>query len=243
MDKFDIPNPDEALPGKIYNYDLIPEQYDISRNKSTNTYDQFIMLRDTLVYSKKYYQGKAWLKLVIWDSEETIEVLERQVFRQNIQPDSVTTIWTAVTQTTWDLATQFGTNSVIINKNWRYRIVHKEEIMLSSSTNKVYCYVDLYRKDNTDTYKIAIKWWICVFDWEWSGWDYTLGQLFKKMTAYWYIETDLRKDDVLVLRYKDADCNPSTWEPQGNNLTLQNDSNYWNVEYIDLPYNKIINGN
>ena len=59
MDKFDIPNEEELVPGKVYNYDLLAQQYDISKNRSTNTYDQFIMLRDTLVYSKKYYQGKA----------------------------------------------------------------------------------------------------------------------------------------------------------------------------------------
>jgi hypothetical protein len=84
----------------------------------TNTYDQFLMLRDTLVYSKKYYEGKAWLKLVIWDSEETVEVQERQVYRQNIQPDRVITIGNTITKTTWALATQFGDKSVTINKDW-----------------------------------------------------------------------------------------------------------------------------
>lgn len=245
MDKFDIPNEEELAPGKIYNYDLLPQQYDISKNRSTNTYDQFIMLRDTLVYSKKYYQGKAWLKLVIGDSEETVEVQTRQVYRQDIQPDKITAIGTNITKTTWAMATQFWDKSVVINKDWRYRIVHKEEIRLSSSTDKVYCYVDLYRKDpeDNDQYKIAIKWWIAVFDWEGSGWDYTLGQLFKKMTAFGYLERDLKKDDVLVLRYKDDTYNQTTWEPQGNDLVLQDYSNYWNVEYIDLPYNKITNGN
>jgi hypothetical protein len=56
------------------------------------------------------------------------------------------------------------------------------------------------------------------------------------------LETDLKKNDVLVLRYKDTTYDPSTGEPQGNDLTLQDNSNYWNIEYIDLPYNKIING-
>jgi hypothetical protein len=59
MANFDIPNENELVPGKVYNYDLKAKQYDITQNRVTNTYDQFIMLRDTLVYSKKYYKGKA----------------------------------------------------------------------------------------------------------------------------------------------------------------------------------------
>lgn len=243
MANFDIPNENELAPGKVYNYDLKAKQYDITQNRVTNTYDQFIMLRDTLVYSKKYYEGKAWLKLVIWDSEETVEVQERQVYRQNIQPDGMTAIGNTITKTTWALATQFGDKSVVINKDWRYRIVHKEEIKLTSSIDKVYCYVDWYRKNAQGQYEHVVKWWICVFDREWAGWMYTVGDIFKKMTAFWYLETDLKKNDVLVLRYKDRTYNSSTGEPQGNDLTLQDNSNYWNIEYIDLPYNKIINGN
>ena len=57
------------------------------------------------------------------------------------------------------------------------------------------------------------------------------------MTASWYIETNLFKDDILVLRMKDDTYNTSTGEPQWNNLKLQDNSNYWNIEYLDLPYN------
>lgn len=52
---YDISSQDEAMPKKIYNYDLIPEQYDINQPKLSNVYDQFMQLRDTLVYSKKTY--------------------------------------------------------------------------------------------------------------------------------------------------------------------------------------------
>lgn len=221
-----------------HDYRATPLEYPIADNRRPATYDQFITLRDTLIFSDKYYTGKGWLKLVVWDSEETVEVLERQIFRQSIQPDSLFILSDTITSPTGELAPLFWTYKCIINKDGRYRIIHKEEIRLSSSTDKVYCYVDLYRKDSQWQYVIAIKWGICVFDWEWAGWDYTLGQLFKKMTAYGYLETDLKKDDILVLRMKDATYNSSTWEPQGNDLTLQNDSNYFSVEYIDLPYNK-----
>lgn len=222
-----------------HEYLLTPWEYPIKANETHSTYDQFIQLRDTLVFSGKYYNSKAWLRLVIGDTEETVEVMERQFYRKNIFPDQDPLILSnTITEPTWELAPLFWPYKCIINKDGRYRIIHKEEIRLSSSTDKVYCYVDLYRKDENDQYKIAIKWGICVFDWEWAGWDYTLWDLFKKMTAYWYLETDLKKGDILVLRMKDQTYNASTREPQGNDLTLQNDSNYFSVEYIDLPYNK-----
>lgn len=59
MANFEIENEEELYPNVIHNYDLVPEEYEISKNRSTNTYDQFIMLRDTLVFSKKTYSGKA----------------------------------------------------------------------------------------------------------------------------------------------------------------------------------------
>jgi hypothetical protein len=61
--------------------------------------------------------------------------------------------------------------------------------------------------------------------------------LFKKMTSIAEQERDLKKWDILVLRMKDGPHDPSTWEPTWNNLTLQQDSNYWSIEYLDLPYN------
>lgn len=65
MDRYDIPNEEELKPGKEHDYNLVPSQYDIKQNRSTNTYDQLLMLRDFLVYSKKTYSGKAGSVLVI----------------------------------------------------------------------------------------------------------------------------------------------------------------------------------
>ena len=90
MANFDIPNPEELQPYKVYNYDLVPGEYPIEKNRSTNTYDQFIMLRDTLVYSKKYYKGKAGSKLIVGDSEETIEVEFYNKFMQKMNPNRKT---------------------------------------------------------------------------------------------------------------------------------------------------------
>ena len=232
-----------------------PTVYPIGANENHSTYDQFIQLRDTLIFSGKYYNDKAWKKLIVWDkwdwtTSNTIEVFEVNYFRQWIQPDwsswGFTTkvlpepSWKYVTAVPAALVTQYPTFwnlCCMIQKDWHYRIMHKEEILLSSSVDKVYCYVDVYRKNAQDVYEIAYKWWVAVFDWEWAWWDYTLWDLFKKMTALWEQERDLLKWDILVLRMKDWTYNPSTWEPTGNDLTLQNDSNYRSIEYLDLPYN------
>lgn len=90
MEKFDIPNEEELLPQVVHNYDLTEQTYPIENNRTTNTYDQFIMLRDTLVYSKKYYKGKAGSVLVIGDTEETVEVIVRNRFIQKLNPNRQT---------------------------------------------------------------------------------------------------------------------------------------------------------
>ena len=231
-----------------HDYLVSPWDYPISANDANSTYDQFIQLRDTLIFSGKYYNDKASKKLCIWDKGDwtttnTVEVRLPNYYRQGFNPwwqsaeNTPLVLGKYITQIPADLISTMWTLSCLINKDGRYKIMHKEEVLLSSSTDKVYCYVDVYRKDANDQYKIAIKWWIAVFDWEWAGWDYTLGQLFAKMTAQWSIETDLKKGDILVLRMKDQTYNSSTWEPQGNDLNIQNDSNYWSIEYLDLPYN------
>lgn len=231
-----------------HEYLVTPWEYPIRANDANSTYDQFIQLRDTLIFSGKYYNDKASKKLCIWDKGDwtttnTVEVRLPNYYRQDFNPwwqsaeNPPLALGKYITKVPIDLLSTVWKLSCLINKDGRYKIMHKEEILLSSSTDKVYCYVDVYRKDANDQYKIAIKWWICVFDWEWAGWDYTLGQLFSKMTAQWSIETDLKKWDVLALRMKDQTYNSSTREPQGNDLNIQNNSNYWSIEYLDLPYN------
>jgi hypothetical protein len=37
------------------------------------------------------------------------------------------------------------------------------------------------------------------------------------------------------MRMRDQEPDPTTWEPRGNELTLQPYSNTISVEYIDLP--------
>lgn len=255
-----------------HQYLVTPQEYPISANENHSTYDQFIQLRDTLIFTGKYYNDKASRKLCVWDkwdgsTTNTIEVCLPHYFRQWIQPwwatDSTKVTTKFLPEPSWDYVIPVPSQLVsglqlwplccMINKDWHYRIMHKEEILLTETTNKVFCYVDIYRKNDQDTYEIPYKWWVAVFDREWNtslswttswtdpNWSctvpITLWKLFKKMTAIWEMERDLKKWDILVLRMKDGPHNPSTWEPTGNNLTLQADSNYWSIEYLDLPYN------
>jgi hypothetical protein len=251
-----------------HQYLVTPPEYPISANENHSTYDQFIQLRDTLIFTWKYYNDKASRKLCVgdkgdWTTTNTIEVWLPNIFRQGFQPTWRTDenkpwiLGNYITSPDWtvpqELLSQVWPLCCLVQKDWHYRIVHKEEVLLTPTTEKVFCYVDIYRKNAQWVWEIPYKWWIAVFDWQWAGslswttsWtdpsgtctvSFKLWQLIQKMTAFWYMERDLLKWDLLVLRMKDWPHDPSTWEPTGNDLTIQNDSNYWSIEYLDLPYN------
>ena len=254
-----------------HDYLLTPWEYNISANENHSTYDQFIQLRDTLIFTGKYYNDKASRKLCIWDkwdwtTTDTVEVWLPKMFRQQIEPDWATwgfttgILWDYIRDVPADLKTSYPTFwnlCCMVNKDGHYRVVHKEEILMQAWQKKAYCYVDVYRKNNQNAYEIVYKWWIAVFDWEWEfsksftwtcstdewSWSATITVSFKlwdiiqKLTAFGYQERDLLKWDILVLRMKDAETDPTTWENPWNNLTLQPYSNFWSIEYLDLPYN------
>ena len=253
---YNYPSEDELLPNSTYNYDLIPNEQDGNINYTPWVYDQFIQLRDTLVYSNKKYNWKAWSVLCIWEKEKTVEVIFRNLFQQNFNNIVQTwvtpiSIWPYVKRES-EVADRYGQMSCVIQKSWRYKIIHKEEVLLSAGSLKVLCYVDIYRN-----WAIAYKWWVAVYDRQWNfnktfsgttSWTdpngscsvrvhFTLWDIIQKMTAFWYMERNLEKWDILVLRTKDQEPNPSTWEPQWNNLLLQADSNYRSIEYLNLPIN------
>ena len=240
-----------------HEYLLTPQEYDISANETHSTYDQFIQLRDTFIYSGKYYNNKAGKKLIVWEKMDgsttnTIEIAEEQRVKLSFNQDyrsgwyTLEQSWKYLNQTTWELASTYWPLSIIINKSGRYRIVHKEQVWLTASTKKVYTYVDHYRKV-WNNYVSMTRGWVAVFDRAGSGtligttsgtdpnWTcripFNLWQIINQMTAFGYIERELEKDDVLVLRMRDANAlNP--WVPWGNELIIQADSNFWTVEYL-----------
>lgn len=270
-----------------HDYLATPWEYPISANENHSTYDQFIQLRDTLIFTWKYYNDKASRKLCVgdkgdWTTTNTIEVWLPNYFVQRFEPDwatnpasitpEVPNIWNYVTPIPTSVSSEIDQSLLAeiwplccyINKAWHYRLIHKEEVKLETSQNKACCYIDVYRKNDQWIYEIKYKWWVAVFDWEWGREDnsthfkkafswttswtdpngscsvtvtLTLWDIIQKMTAFWYMERDLMTWDILALRMKDKWAEDGTWKPQWNNLTLQQWSNYWSIEYLDLPYN------
>ena len=253
MTNFDIPNESELNPYKVYDYDLVDSSYPIEDNQSHGVYDQFLWLRDTLVKSWKKYSWKAGSKLVIWETEDTVEVIWRNRFRLGFNNDyswnpenvSKDIVWPYVI---WDEAMSLEVQTplcCIINQNGWYRITHKETIAtIPSSVTKVYSRVDYYYLE-ADGRLTNNPIPIAVFDWEcskavtgttyWTDPNWTcriqlsLGSIFNKMVAFGYIEREFKKWERLVLRITDQD---------DNRLILQDSSNYFNVELTDLVVKK-----
>lgn len=237
MANYDIPNEEELKPGKVYNYDLLGKEYPIEENRITNTYDQFIMLRDTLVYSKKYYKGKAWSVLVIWDTEETVEIIYRNRFLQKLNPNrrtdpnDIQTIlqWPYVTQEWIDTATYWLASCKVVKAGY-YSITHKAEIVnIPAGTTEIRVYVERLPMDSQGWYG-APGTGTPLALYNDISWTITFDQLYSKKTTIGTVEANLEEGDLL--RFIAVDQN-------GNPLSLrQYRSNRWTVDYINLPLNE-----
>lgn len=224
-----------------HDYRATPSDYPIQDNNRPATYDQFITLRDTLIFSNKYYADKAWRSLIIWTKldwtpTDTIEIREPNISKMAFEPwfesDPTNKI---VDETQWKYVTS-GNNtaqpsallSCTIQKDWRYRITHKEQFVNldSSSITRIHTYVNQWIKHTIDNFVYWDQVPRAVYDFEWStAWEMV------RVPAYWFIECDLHKSDVLVLEMKDQNDDPIS------SSYLQTNSNWWSVEYIDLAYN------
>ena len=218
-----------------HDYLATPSEYPIQDNNRPATYDQFITLRDTLIFSNKYYADKAGRSLIIGTKldgtpTDTIEIREPNLSRMSFQPwyeDHPTDENYLKDETkgtyvkSWH---QWSSNPLCceILKDGRYIISHKEQLVdLDSSITRVHSFV----RQHTGNTEISRA----VFDWEWdTPW------LFNRLTAYWYVECDLKKWDWLELLIRDQNDNhisSSTWR-------LWQNANWRSVEYKDLAYNK-----
>lgn len=214
-----------------HEYRATPWEYPIEDNNRPATYDQFITLRDTLIHSNKYYADKAGRSLIIGTKldgtpTDTIEIREPNLSKMSFEPwyeSNPSLIWD---ETQWKYVTAGSSQtsnpiSCTINKDWRYKIHHKEQfIQIDSDITRIHTLI-MQHHWNTDIPR-------AVFDWEWdTPW------MFIRMTAYWYVECDLHKWDWLEFLMYDQNndhIDSSTWKLQAN-------SNWWAVEYIDLAYN------
>lgn len=217
-----------------HDYRATPWEYPISDNNRPATYDQFITLRDTLIFSNKYYADKAGRSLIIGTKldgtpTDTIEIWEPNLSKMSFEPgyeshpDDENYV---KDETQWAyVISGWGQNnplSCTIKKDWRYRISHKEQfVQLDSSITRIHTFV-MQHHWNEDIPR-------AVFDFEWStAWEMV------RVPAYGYVECDLSKGDVLELMMLDQSDNhidSASWK-------LQTYSNWRCVEYIDLAYNK-----
>ena len=212
-----------------HDYRATPNEYPISDNNRPATYDQFITLRDTLIFSNKYYADKAGRSLIIWTKldwtpTDTIEIWEPNLSKMAFEPGYTSSSW-ITDETQWTYVTSGYSQSsnplaCTINKDWRYKICHKEQFINLDSAwiTRVHTLVRQHHGD-----EIISR---AVFDWERaSSWDII------RLTSYGYVECDLSKWDWLELLMLDENDNPIS------SSYLQTYSNWRHVEYIDLAYN------
>ena len=212
-----------------------------------STYDQFIQLRDTLLFSWKQYSGKAGCTLVVWEKEETIEVQWKNRFHlwfepgfDNFQPyqegltlnrEGPYVTWLAdSSKDAWYFA-RFGVLAVRINEAWHYQLNHREQVIPRNDTTEVNGYIYQYIKKPDGTYynnpgdeQYRIK--RAVFQ---RAIDPTVTTT---LTCQGYLELNLNKDDILVLQCEDQ--NGVTFL---NNSDIQENSNYMQVKYLSQTLN------
>lgn len=240
-----------------HEYLATPWEYPIGANENHSTYDQFIQLRDTLIFSWKYYNWKKGLKLAVWESEETIEVQSRQYWRQSFEPGYESDTTKITTMAIWDYVSIWhGVEHegllCTINKTWRYRLSHKQQFyQLTWDISKIHCYVQHNHIKEDGSVQVIPR---AVFDWEWSfekefegtcstsEWSgtckvtvkFTLWDILQKITSFGYIDADLEKWDWLRFMAEDQ-----TLLQIDSTKYMQPYSNWWCVEYLDLPYNNL----
>lgn len=203
-----------------HQYRVIPMEYPINNNNRPATYDQFISLRDVLIFSNKYYADKGGRSLIIWTNldgtpTDTIEIREPNMMRLDFHP-----WWTIQSYITWkyvETGWHQGKSCEIIKKG-RYKIQHKEQFNnIDPSITRIHSYVVQHKEDNTTQDR-------AVFDWERNtGWE------FNRITAFGYVECDLNAWDRLELKIEDQNWDDIT-------SAIAYDSNWRMVEYIDLAY-------
>jgi len=205
----------------MHDYRLVPSEFPISDNDRRATYDQFMSLRDTLVYSNKFYGNNAGRSLIIGmktdgNPTNTIEIWEPNIATVKFDNDWTTPEIVGKYTKEW---THWWISCEIVT-GWRYVLQHKEQFNnIDSSITRIHTYILQHKVDWTTQPR-------AVFDWEWdTPWE------IKRLTAFGYVECDLEKWDWLELIMLDQNDDPIPTSE------LQADSNWMMAEYKDLAYN------
>lgn len=168
-----------------HDYLATPWEYPISNNEAHSTYDQFIQLRDTLIFSGKYYNDKAWAKLIVWEQCETIEVEYKNRAKMSFQPDYRTNPERQVNP--WDNSSP--TAAMTLQEEWGYvtwlwgfNLSQEDQdiaqlpqfvndAMMAFKINKDWHYVMFHKEEillQPDSKKVY-----CFLDWYKYTWDPT----------------------------------------------------------------------
>ena len=168
-----------------HDYLATPWEYPISNNEAHSTYDQFIQLRDTLIFSGKYYNDKAWAKLIVWEQCETIEVQYKNRAKMSFQPDYRTNPERQVNP--WDNSSP--TAAMTLQEEWGYvtwlwgfNLSQEDQdiaqlpqfandAMMAFKINKDWHYVMFHKEEillQPDSKKVY-----CFLDWYKYTWDPT----------------------------------------------------------------------
>lgn len=247
-----------------HQYIATPTEYPISANENHSTYDQFIQLRDTLIFSGKYYNDKAGKRLIVWDkwdwtTTNTIEIEELQYFKQSFEPwyesdsTNITTYSYGKYITKWTTASAtIPELTCTINKDWHYWIEWKIQLyQMTSDISKVYWYVKHHHQTTNEQGQTT---WVeiprAVFDYEWSfsksfsvstsggsgstTVSFNIWDIFQKITPMWYIDVDMKKWDWLEFMIEDQN-----WNRIDSTTYMQPISNRWSVAYLWTPYEDI----
>ena len=168
-----------------HDYLATPWEYPISNNEAHSTYDQFIQLRDTLIFSGKYYNDKPWAKLIVWEQCETIEVQYKNRAKMSFQPDYRTNPERQVNP--WDNSS--STAAMTLQEEWGYvtwlwslNLSQEDQdiaqlpqfandAMMAFKINKDWHYVMFHKEEillQPDSKKVY-----CFLDWYKYTWDPT----------------------------------------------------------------------
>ena len=141
-----------------HDYKATPWEYPISNNGAHSTYDQFIQLRDTLIFSGKYYNDKPWAKLIVWEQCETIEVQYKNRAKMSFQPDYRTNPERQVNP--WDNSSP--TAAMTLQEEWGYVTWLWDSAHLSPD-DQIISMLPQFVNDNMMAFKINKDWHYVMF--------------------------------------------------------------------------------
>lgn len=249
-----------------HKYLVTPQEYPISDNNRPATYDQFIQLRDTLIFSGKYYNDKAWKRLIVWDkwdwtTTNTIEIEELQYFKQVFEPwyeSDSTQIKTSsygnyiLPWAAWQTPT-IPDMTCTINKDGHYWIQWKIELyQLNNTISKVYGYIKHHHQQLNQQWQITrVEIPRAVFDYEcnfskaytwYTSWTQPNGSCSVTVSfVLWEIFQKLTPMwyidvDMVKWDWLEFVIEDQNWNRIDSTAFMQPNSNRWTVTYMWTPY-------